>query len=424
MKKPVSNRGSITACVIRSKFILGIVALVGCATIATADVAPIKSPAARAAAVKAAEEKAVADKEAAIAAAKAGEEGPKEDDGADDVITKKNKVIRGSRATLKGEMSLSDALASLEEQTDNRLVDYRGRLDQPRLDPTIELDLEDVSYWTAVESILEKAELTLYPSTNIPNTLGLAARPESLTTNPPVSTSDLFRVQVIHLNANRDLRDEGAELNALVEVTWEPRTNPLVIHQAPEDLEAIGDDGEALELNAEYGVGNSQVLEGIGAVEMTLPFHLPPRTMQTIATLKGTMRAQIPTEHRKFVFKDLENAKDVVKRAESISVVLTSVKKNRQLYDFRIILKLDGAANELKMQQGWIYGNTAYLIDPDGKRVEYAGLEMYRSTQEEVGLGYKFEAKQGLKGYQFIYESPSDITTVPVKYELKGIELP
>lgn len=408
-----------------------------------ADVAAIKSAAerkanaeakiaeakAKKAAANAANKAAAATAAAATAAGKGKETKEPEDkevgEDSGEKSSSKKKKIRGSRVTLKGEMSLSDALAELHEQTENRLVDYRGRLDQTRTDPTLELNLEDVTYWDAVEAILDQAELTLYSYTNIPNTLGLAERPEGLIENPPVSTSDLFRVQVIRLSSHRDLRDGNAEsLVASLEVTWEPRVAPLVVHQAPDEVEANGDDGEPLELIGDHGVGDARVQEGIGAVELELPFKLPPRSVQTIATLAGTLKAQIPTEFKKFTFKNLEGAKDVIEKEDALSVVLENVHKNRELYEFRVLLQLDRAADELKMQQGWIYANPAYLITPGGERVDYAGLEAYRSTQEEIGLSYKFEAKDGLKGYQFIYESPSSISTIPVKYELKGIELP
>jgi len=414
---------------IRFHFVVLAVALLGRSQPTRADIVPIKSAAerqanaeAKIAAVQAA---AKAEKEAA---AKAENDDAKQAKDAvptsDDVKSKKTK-IRGSRVTLKGEMSLSDALAELYEQTDNRLVDYRGRLDQTRTDPTIELDLDDVPYWAAVETILEEAKLTLYAYTNIPNTLGLAERPPEVLGNPPVSTSDLFRVQVIRLSSHRDLRDGSAEsLVAALEVTWEPRVAPLVVHQAPGDIEAIGDDGEPIPLLGEYGVGDARVQEGIGAVELELPFQLPPRSVQSLATLTGTLKAQIPTEFKKFTFKDLENAKDVIEREDAISVVLENVHKNRELYEFRVLLQLEQTAEELRMQQGWIYSNPAYLLTPKGERVDYAGLEAYRSTPEEIGLSYKFEAKDGLEGYQFIYESPSNISTIPVKYELKGIALP
>ncbi len=412
------------------QFVVGICLLASVGiSMATADIAPIKSREERAAIAKAAE-KARSEalrlaEEKRIAAKKAIEEKKARAKEAALAIQRAKKAMVASQVTLRGKMRLSDALAELHDQTENRLVDYRGRLDQTRSDPELDLDLENVSYWAAVEEVLDQADLILYAYTNIPNTMGLAVRPQGLESSPPISTTGLFRVQVTRLSATSDFRDaDQKSLTASLEVAWEPRIAPLVIYQSTEDLEAIGDDGQPLELISDYGVASERVQEGIGAIEMNLPFHLPQRSVQKIETLRGRLTAEIPAERKRFTFDDLETAKDVVKRDASLAVVLQSAKPNRDLFEFRIVLKLDDVPEQLRLQQGWIYSNAAYLIHPSGKRIDFAGLENYRSTPDEIGLSYKFPVEGSLEGYQFVYESPSNVATVPVGYELKGIALP
>ena len=75
------------------------------------------------------------------------------------------------------------------------------------------------------------------------------------------------------------------------------------------------------------------------------------------------------------------------------------------------------------MQRGWVYSNEAYLVNPKGDRVDYAGLESFRETYEDIGLSYKFAVPDSLEGYKFVYKSPSTVMTVPVKYQMKDIRL-
>ncbi len=334
-------------------------------------------------------------------------------------------AVQGSRVTLEGEMRLSDALARLEKQTENRLIDFRGQFNQPRLDPKINVAFEQVAYWTALENIFEQAGLQLYAYTNEPNTLGFIARSDKLTVAAQAAATELFRMQVIRLQAIRDLRDDDNQgLVVTMEVTWEPRLTPITIKQPLEELRATGDDGSEIKTMQGRGITEMSVQTGISSVELELPFALPERKIQRISSLKGTLTAMVPGGKMKLEFHDLANAREVTQGESGINVVLLQTRKNRALYELRVLLRIGGSDEQLRSQRGWVYSNEAYLLDKDGRRVEYAGLESFRETLTEVGLSYKFDVPGGLDGYRFVYESPAAVMTVPVEYEIKDIVLP
>ncbi len=332
--------------------------------------------------------------------------------------------VKGSRVTLQGSMSLSAALRALETQSGNQLLDFRDQFGQPPLDPRLTLDFENAAYWTVLESIMEQAGLQLYAYTNRPNTLGYVARADGLTPAAQAAFTELFRLEVIRVQSILDFRDEENQgLVTTLEVTWEPRLTPIAIQQSVADLKVVGDGG--IRLNPIEGRGITQVAvqEGISSAELEIPFLLPPPGMTRIAQFEGTLLATIPGGNMTLEFDELATAREVTKGDAGISVMLLRVSKNRDLYDLRVILRIEHVSEELQMQRGWVYSNEAYLVNPKGDRVDYAGLESFRETYEDIGLSYKFAVPDSLEGYKFVYKSPSTVMTVPVKYQMKDIRL-
>jgi len=62
--------------------------------------------------------------------------------------------------TLQGEMTLSQAMAAIEKQTGNKLVDHRAEMQQDTPDPKITLALDKVPFWTRWIRSSMVAELT------------------------------------------------------------------------------------------------------------------------------------------------------------------------------------------------------------------------------------------------------------------------
>ena len=333
-------------------------------------------------------------------------------------------ILVGSRVTIQGQMKLSDALTELEKQTGNKLLDFRDQFSQPQLDPKITLDLEEAPYWTALNSVLEQSGLQLYAYTNEPNTLGYVAQSGELTAAGKAAATELFRMEVIRLQAIRDLRDDQNQGLVLhVEVTWEPRLTPISISQSMSDLQVVDDKGNTLRPLANRGVTNLSVQQGISSVELELPFELPARDVQKVA-LKGQLSAVVPGGNMELIFEDLDSARETTKGGGALSVILLRARKTQGLYDLRLLLRFSEASEEMRMQRGWVYSNEAYLVDPNGEQVEYAGLENFRENLDEIGLSYKYDIPGDLKGYQFIYKSPSSVLNVPVEYEIKDVVLP
>ena len=90
----------------------------------------------------------------------------------------------------------------------------------------------------------------------------------------------------------------------------------------------------------------------------------------------------------------------------------------------RVRVSYDEANNALESHRGWIFDNEAYIVDSKGEKVTNVGLQSTRQDKNEAGVAYLFAIPDGLKGCSFVYKTPALILNLPIKYELKNIQLP
>ena len=132
----------------------------------------------------------------------------------------------------------------------------------------------------------------------------------------------------------------------------------------------------------------------------------------------------VPSPPETFRFKDLEKAKNVKRRVANVTVAVEDVFKNNKLWEVAVLVVFDNPREALASHRNWVFGNPAYLEGPDGKAVPYASIETTKQTENEVGVGYLFDAPRPLAEYTFVYKTPTMIFSVPVPYEFKDIPLP
>ncbi len=328
-------------------------------------------------------------------------------------------IAKPSRVTLKGEMSLAEALQSLEKQTGNRVTGYQRR------GGTVTVDFDKVHYWRALDEILDQAGLAIDEFGGEPNALVLrAAGDDEVGRVEPATYSGVFRFEPTRLESRRDLRNPSVNgLQLTVSVSWEPRIKPISIRQALNNLTITANDGNSLSINTTRGTLNASTETGVSAVELILPIALPSRDVKVIESLKGTLTALIPGSVETFKFDALEDARDVEIRNAGVTVTLERVRKNVKLFEVRVRVTYDEANNALESHRGWIFDNEAYILNSQGERIADVGLQSTRQDKNEAGIAYLF-ALESLKGCSFVYKTPALILNLPVKYELKNIQLP
>jgi hypothetical protein len=336
---------------------------------------------------------------------------------------------KASTITLTGSKPLSEVIADIEKQTGNKLIDIRDRFGQQAPDSQVKTDFEKMPFWQAVDTVLDRAGMSVY---NYANEAGLAIieKPEKqLDRGPRASYVGPLRIEVTRVSAERmPALEESGSLKVALEIAWEPRLRPITFQQSLASLKAVDDAGNQIKVGQEEGELEASVQSGT-AVEMELPFALPPRTAKSIKSLKGSLTALLPGKIETFEFDDLAaaakpEAKPVEKKHAAATVVLDTVRQNGEIWEVRVRVRFDAAANALESHRTWIFQNEAYMVGPDGKRIDNSGFETTLRDENEVGVAYLFEPPAGLEGCKFIYKSPSSLHVIPVEYELKDLQLP
>jgi hypothetical protein len=322
-------------------------------------------------------------------------------------------------------MPLSKVLAALEEQSGNKIVDYRERFGQPASDPALKVHFDKTPFWQALDQVLDQANLTVYPYADDPglNIVGRALG-QTLRVKNAVYAGP-FRFEPTRLDAQRDLSNPKASILRLtIEAAWEPRLKPISLAQRLADVQAIDDRSGRLKVESEEAEIEVPV-EGLkSAVELALPFALPPREAKEIARVKGKITASIPGRIEKFRFDDLLKAKNVEKRLAGVTVTLEQVRRNNEAWEVLVRARFDEPGDALASHRGWIFRNEAYLEGPDGKPIAYDTMETTLQTKNEVGVSYIFVLDKPPANLKFIYKTPIAIIGAVVEYELRDLKLP
>jgi hypothetical protein len=330
-----------------------------------------------------------------------------------------DRAMQASVVSLAGKgLTLARLAEAFEKQTGNKLVP------QVEAEKTVDVNFEKTPFWLALDTLADRAGLTIYPFA----TDGLHLR-GALPGQRPASEGAFYagplRFQANEIRLQRDPRLAGdASLKVSLEISWEPRLQPITIRQRLDRLQARDNQGNAVRVDGE-GELPALVHQGASGVELELPFVAPPRTVELIDTLTGTVDILLPGKLESFEFGGLADAKKVQEQRHNAVVTLDGVRKVNEVWEVRVRVSYAESTGALDSHLvSWILNNEAYFIDSKGVRVENGGFETTSRTEGEIGVAYFFDVAGGLGDYKFVYRTPSTIYQLPVKYELKALQLP
>lgn len=337
-------------------------------------------------------------------------------------------AAKPTKVTLRGEMTLAEALAELERQSGNRLLDLRGQLGQTATNPTIEPDLENVDYWRAVDAVCDLADVDIYHYIREPQTITIANRDEGARRRADRAIyAGPFRIEAVRIEAVRDLRTAASgNLRLRLQVAWEPRLAPITLEQSPGKMKAAGAlEGDAANEEAAFATTlGVDVVPGSTANEFDLPLPLPPREARKLPAMNNTLDVLLPGRVAAFTFDNLKQANNVSRRHGNAVVVLEKTRHERGIFEVRMLLRYDRAEDAFASHRAWYYQNKAYLLDGEGNKIEHLGMELTRQDKSELGVSYKFDVDEAAPDLRFVYETPATVMKLPVEYEVKEIELP
>lgn len=330
-----------------------------------------------------------------------------------------------SRITVQGTKTLGEFFQLVQEQTQNELVDYRSQLGQQDSSLKVDLDFNDTPFFEALDQVLDQAGLSVYNFGGEQRKLALISKPANESPRADkASYSGPFRIEPTEIFAQRNLRNPGNQnLRMRVEILWEPRIVPVVIRQPLANISIVGSNDEEIGLAANRESFEIPVQSTVSGIDLILPMSLPDRSVAKLKSVKGTFYAMVPGREVTFRFKKLANARNIIQKHAGVTVILERVRKNRRLFEVRVKLKLDDAADSLQTPSHleWAANNVVYLESKDGRKIDNPNFE--RTNTQEVGFAYYFPVAD-ISEYELVYKTPAAIIQMPVEYELKDIDLP
>lgn len=330
-----------------------------------------------------------------------------------------------STVTLRGQaLPLGEILAAIQQQTANPIAGA-GELKQMGIDPKLEIDFDQTPFWEAIDQVLDRANLAVYSF----------GQPKALTVRPRgpgqpgrcgrACYGGPFRFEPTSVEARRDLRDLAQQsLHVVLEVTWEPRLAPIVLQLPLKQVEALDDSGGRITVENREAEWEVPVSPDAMAKELRIPLALPPRSVQKIARLKGTLTALLPGKIETFRFADLSGAGPLQQRIAGVTVAVEGTRKSSKGHEIRLRVRFDQANEALQSHRNWIFDNEAYLEGPDGKRIAWGSYETTRQTDNELGIAYLFPVQEPLAGYTMVYKTPGLILSAAIPFEVKDLPLP
>jgi hypothetical protein len=334
--------------------------------------------------------------------------------------------VKSTTVTLQGDsLPLADVLVEISKQTGNKIYDLREEFGQETTNPDLKIDFDKTPFWAALDQVLDQADLNIYSYASEEG-IAIVNRAESrLPRFGQATYSGSFRFEGTEFVARRDLRDPDSHtLQLMVEAAWEPRLQPIVMMQLIDDLAAVDDQGEGVPLAMTGNELEFPIDNDMRSVELPVLFDLPERGVKKIASLKGKLSVLLPGKQETFRFTGLDKTKKIERRKANVTVVLDEARKNNAVWEIRVRVVFDKTSGALESYRGWVFNNPAFLESDKKETVRYAAMETTRETENEVGMAYLFDVPEGLKGYTFVYRTPTTIVSMPLDYELKDLELP
>ncbi|RIK69904.1 MAG: hypothetical protein DCC67_21025, partial [Planctomycetota bacterium] len=294
-----------------------------------------------------------------------------------------SRSTEGTRVTLDvTDAPLAEVIATLQQQTGNRLVDNREQFGQEPAPKKVTVKAANEPFWSALDKVL------------VLSRTGRAVY------------SGAFRIEATSVTAQRGLRSpDESSLRLELEIAWEPRLRPIALTQAAADLKATVDDGRNVPATSPDAVFDVEVEPGTHAAEVTLPLQLPGRDSQRLQSVEGTLTALVPGRIVELTFDKLAEAREVSQQTGGVSVTLDRVVQNQALWEVHMRIRIDSMAGGIESHRGWVFQNVSFLRDDAGEQLDHAGYETTLQTEKEAGFAYFFELPEGrgIGDYQWVY---------------------
>ncbi|WP_422929873.1 hypothetical protein [Singulisphaera sp. PoT] len=331
--------------------------------------------------------------------------------------------LGASKITLQGKgIRLTEVLQKLQSQSGNMISDLRESEGSEVTNPGLDLDLQDVPFFQALDEVARQAEVTPNYYTG-DGSVGLMAG------KPPekglVQYAGPFRIAFKQVSSVRDLQAGTSTANTQFEVAWEPRLRPMLLALKADELKIVDDQGRKVEPQVMMESTDVVLRPENPAAEMNVNLVAPERTAKNLASLKVKADVTVPAGLKTFRFPSLAK-ENVTMKAGDISMTLEGTEVDEQVWKVNVVLEYPGGGEAFESYRQGLFNNRIWLQKKDGSRFEHnGGFSNTSSDQGKLGFEYLFVDAPGKpEDYQLVYETPSKVLTIPLEFEFKDVPLP
>jgi hypothetical protein len=340
-----------------------------------------------------------------------------------------------SRVTITGKgIRLTEALQQLQKQTGNAITDLREQLGTEVTNPALDLDIKDKTFFEALDAITRLAEVTTTAATG-DGTIGImtggdmyAAAPDAAKPKagkPMVQFTGPFRVELKQIGLLHDFLAGTSSATLQIEAAWEPRLRPMLLKLQSDKLKIVDDRKKEVQPQVNNESDEVVVRPENPSAEINLNLAAPDREAKKLSSLVVNAEVTIPAGLKTFKFPSLAQ-KNVTAKQGDVTLTLEDTEVDEQVWKVNVTLVYPGEGPAFESYRQGLFNNRIWLQRADGSRFEHNGGFSNTATDGgKLGFEYLFVDAPGKPAdYQLIYETPSKVITIPLKFEFKDIPLP
>jgi hypothetical protein len=331
--------------------------------------------------------------------------------------------LEASRVTIQAKgIRLSEAIAQLQKQTGNAIMDMREQLGAELTNPALDLDLRDEPFFEALDRVAVAADVSITASTGDGSIGIVSGTPPK---NPHVVYEGPFRIALKQFTAVRDLQAGTAAANAQIELSWEPRLRPMLMSLKSEGLEIKDDKGQEIQPQTRMESNDVVLRPENPAVEINLNIETPQRSATKLSILSVKSQITLPAALKTFHFPSLAEENVTLKHSD-VTVTLENVEIDEQVWKVNVEVVYPDAGPAFESYRQGLFNNRLWLQKADGSRFEHnGGFSNTSSDGGKLGFEYVFVDVPGKPAdYQLVYETPAKVVTIPLAFKFKDVPLP
>lgn len=331
-----------------------------------------------------------------------------------------------SKITLQAKgMRLTDAVQQLQKQSGNPINDLREQYGAEATNPTFDVDLKDVPFFQALDEVARKASVATTGFTGDGSIGIMAADPQAATAvKPPVEYVGPFRVLLRQFAEQRDFQTGKASANAALEIAWEPRIRPMLLTIKADQVDVKDDQGRAVMPRVAMESSDVVLRPENPTAEVNVNMEAPERSATKLDALHVKAQMTLPAGIKTFRFPNLTEKKAI--QQGDVTVSLEGVEIDEQVWKVGVVLTYPGEGPAFESYRQGLFNNRVWLQKADGAKFEQnGGFSNIGSDGGKLGFEYLFVDAPGKpEDYQFVYETPSKVVTVPLEFTFKDVPLP